>query len=76
MLEISDTPKIPRDQGCDELAKALYDNIQDHISQGNELTDNSMFKIVLWTFKYQILQSWGFYMLEAAFRLAASVMIQ
>ena len=35
-----------------------------------------MFKIVLWIFKFQILQVWGFYMLEAAFRLSGSVMIQ
>lgn len=35
-----------------------------------------MFKIALWTFKAQIFWVWMFYLIEAAFRLSASVMIQ
>ena len=35
-----------------------------------------MFKITLWTFKGSIFWVWLFYLLEAAFRIASSVVIQ
>jgi hypothetical protein len=35
-----------------------------------------MFKILVSTFKLKILQCWGLFMIEAALRLAASLMIQ
>jgi hypothetical protein len=33
-LELCDTPNISREQSCDALSRALFDNIKEHIDQG------------------------------------------